>query len=83
MKSACAHATVQYLPYVTVNCLHITSSHCLLSVSCYCEALRAHLEMRFHTSLHCYYYSFLENIGLKRLTNKQSNVQGRCVAGII
>ena len=36
----CPLADVQYLPYMTVNCLCISSNHCLLSFSCHCEALR-------------------------------------------
>ena len=52
----CAHAVVQYLPCLTVNCSCISSSRCLLSFSCYCGVLRAHLEMRRPASVH---YSYL------------------------
>ena len=43
-KGVCALAVGQYLPHMTMNCLSISSSQCLLTFSCHCEVCRAHLE---------------------------------------
>ena len=41
------------------DCKSCSSSHCLLSVSCHCELLRVHLEMRRFASVHYYHYLLL------------------------
>ena len=70
---------------MTVDCLCISSSHCLeLSVSYYCEAVRAHLEMRHSASVpppHRYYgYNVAAGkrlVGLIRPVELESSLRER------
>ena len=49
-----------------------SSNHCLMSVSCHCEVLRAHLEMRCSTSVpYFYYYSLCRPRSVKVLQQRQ------------
>ena len=49
LKEMSVHVQLCSIYPTWLNCLCISSSHCLLSFSCYCEELRAHLEMRHST----------------------------------
>ena len=49
-----------------------SNNHCLMSVSCHCEVLRAHLEMRCSTSVpYFYYYSLCRPCSVKVLQQRQ------------